>query len=83
MCTESPLTNMYILSMYLFILRLVKVKLYKFWLNILKKYQYLEYNINIIRIIIKCIFILYVFGTMNVNTFCYIFSQTLIYFYFD
>jgi hypothetical protein len=38
----------------------------------------MEYNISIIRIIIKCIFILYIFGsTMYVNTFHYISNQTL------
>jgi hypothetical protein len=45
------------------ILGLVKVKLYKVWSNIL-------------RIIIKSIFILYKFSIMNVNNFCYVFSQT-------
>jgi hypothetical protein len=40
----------------------------------LEKYEHLEYNASFIRIIIKLIFILCKFGTINVNTFFYIFS---------
>jgi hypothetical protein len=41
----------------------------------LEKYQHLECNISIIRIIIKHTLILYEFSIMNVNIFCYIFSK--------
>jgi hypothetical protein len=42
----------------------------------LKNMKTLEYNISIIKIVIKHIIILYEFNIMNVNIFYYIFSQT-------
>ena len=43
----------------------------------IKKYQYSQYEINIIRCIMRCIFILYSFSNVDVHIFWNKFGQTL------
>jgi hypothetical protein len=57
-------------------LDLVRVKLSQIWLSLYKKYKRLEDQINIIRLIWKSIFIIYLFYTMNIDNFIYNYCQT-------